>query len=135
VRSDASGMSSMAQSQRSTAPINLENSYKTTKLNLAKEKGANAAKDAELTKERERAAAMNAENEKLRSLVTQFAGAGVDVDAALRAGIAPLPTTTATDRRVTIGGGAERDGLMEVDEEESDSGDHANGSESPHGDE
>ena len=56
----------MAQSQRSTATINLENSYKVTKLNLAKEKGANAMKDAALTKERERAVAMDTENERLR---------------------------------------------------------------------
>ena len=131
VRSDASGVSSMAQSQRSTATINLENSYKVTKLNLAKEKGANAMKDAALAKERERAVAMDAENERLRKLFAKLAGTDVDVDAVLQAGTAPSPQTTATmGRRVTIGGGAAR-GSMEVEVGDQDTGDHINGPESP----
>ena len=76
---------------------------------------------------------MDAENERLRGLFAQFAGAGNNVDDTLRAGIAPSPRTTATDeRRVTIGDGAPGDGSMEVDDEEPDSRDHADGPKSPH---
>ena len=121
----------MAQSQRSPVSINLENSYKATKLNLTKEKGANAMKDVALAKERERVAAMDAENERLRRLFAQLAGTDIDVDATLQAGITSSPRTTATaGRRATIGGGV-AGGSMEVDDKEQDTGDHTNGPESP----
>ena len=88
-------------------------------------------KDAELAKEREQAVAMDAENERLRKLFAKLAGTDVDVDAALRAGIAPSPQTTATTgRRVTIGGGA-AGSSMEVDGGDQDTGDHINGPKSP----